>query len=459
MQRSLIKKVLLSFFLLVINTAAQNKLNFNFDYADFVYDSTSNYLEIYYSFNLKNLTVQEEGNTKFVKAKLSIQLQNTDTDELVINKQWVLNKPIKDSNDVKKLSLGVLGFVVPAGSYKLKLVAVDSQNDDHSYNQTEDINIVPYLTDEMAISNIELAQNIKMNSKDSTSMFYKNSLEVIPNPAILYSNVAPVLFFYSELYNLKNYSKVPNLEFSQVVYNSLGESVYSKMKKIGTKYNSIVEVGAINLKKLPTDSYNISLILKDTLSKKEFISSKKFFLINPGVKNVERNTINSKGYLASEFSVYTDKECDLLFNESKYIASKKEIDGYKKLDSLSAKREFLYKFWKKRDPLPSTPRNEFKKEYLDRINYCNAHFSALNKKGYKTDRGRVYLMYGPPDQVDRYPNEINSKPYEIWQYNSIEGGVIFVFGDITGYADYELLHSTKRGELRDDGWQRRLSSR
>jgi hypothetical protein len=65
-------------------------------------------------------------------------------------------------------------------------------------------------------------------------------------------------------------------------------------------------------------------------------------------------------------------------------------------------------------------------------------------------------MYGEPDEIERFPSELDKKPYEIWHYNSIEGGVIFVFGDVTGFSNFELLHSTKRGELRDDNWMRKI---
>ena len=91
-----------------------------------------------------------------------------------------------------------------------------------------------------------------------------------------------------------------------------------------------------------------------------------------------------------------------------------------------------------------------------RIKFVENRFKTFNKTGSKTDRGRVYLQYGEPDEMELHPNDYDKKPYEIWYYNSIEGGVIFVFGDITGYSDYELLHSTKRGELRDDNWVRRI---
>lgn len=114
-------------------------------------------------------------------------------------------------------------------------------------------------------------------------------------------------------------------------------------------------------------------------------------------------------------------------------------------------------FWKIRDTNPVTPENEFFKDYLNRIEIANQRYSAMGRTGWKTDRGRVYLLYGEPSEVERYPNQLESRPYEIWRYNELEGGVYFVFADITGFSDYLLVHSTKRGEMRDDNWSRRIN--
>jgi len=289
---------------------------------------------------------------------------------------------------------------------------------------------------------------------DTTSIFYKNSYEVIPNPSIVFDSKMPVLFYYAELYNLKDASKKGALKFGETLVNSKGAIVYSRERKVNNVGNAIVKVGMINLRNLPTDSYNLLLTLQDTVSSKGAISGKKFFLYNPKAKS--ENPGNSAPYVSSEYGVLSSEDCDLLFDESRYIATADEIDRYEKLTSLPAKREFLYNFWKKRDPNPATKENEFKQEYLKRLAYVNSHFGALNKPGYKTDRGRVYLKYGKYDQIERFPSSPNRKPYEIWYYNSIEGGVLFVFGDLTGYSDYELLHSTKRGEFHDYDWQRRV---
>jgi hypothetical protein len=95
---------------------------------------------------------------------------------------------------------------------------------------------------------------------------------------------------------------------------------------------------------------------------------------------------------------------------------------------------------------------------MKRVEIANQRFTAMSRPGWKSDRGRVYLTYGEPSEIERFPNQTDSKPYEIWYYNELEGGVVFVFADITGFSSYQLVHSTLRGELRDDDWARRIAT-
>jgi hypothetical protein len=80
----------------------------------------------------------------------------------------------------------------------------------------------------------------------------------------------------------------------------------------------------------------------------------------------------------------------------------------------------------------------------------------MGRNGWHTDRGRIYILYGEPDEVERFPNSDNVKPYEIWHYHQIESGVMFIFVDRTGSEDYTLVHSTKRGEVQDSNWEQYL---
>jgi hypothetical protein len=65
-------------------------------------------------------------------------------------------------------------------------------------------------------------------------------------------------------------------------------------------------------------------------------------------------------------------------------------------------------------------------------------------------------LYAEPDEIQRFPSSGDSKPYEIWNYYSIESGVQFIFVDRSGFSNYILVHSTKRGELQDEEWERNL---
>ncbi|MBK7105862.1 MAG: GWxTD domain-containing protein [Ignavibacteriae bacterium] len=452
------KKILLLFLAFVQLTFSQNSVKFDFDYAQFQYDSTSNFLEIYYSFYPADFKLLKEDGQNLIKAKMHIQIQNNSTDELVVNKDWGLSQPVKDSADHKngKALLGVVGFNLKAGSYNIDISVEDITNKNSRKDYSESINVNPLSRNSIAISDIELATRIVNENANKNSIFYKNTLEVFPNPSIIYSDKSPVLFYYAELYNLKNNSS-PKINLEKKLFDSKNNLIYETSKEVHTNRTSIVEAGIINLKKYPTDTYTLVLKITDDNSKKYTTSSKKFFFVNPGI-SVAKNSKSSLNYINTEFGVLELEECDDLFEKSKIIADKFELEEYKKFDSLEKKREFLFNFWKKRDESPETQLNEFKKIYLSRIEVANSRYRTLSTPGYKTDRGRVYLLYGEPDEIDRFPNETDTKPYEIWAFNSIEGGVVFIFGDFSGYGLYELLHATKRGELQDPNWFSRIST-
>ncbi len=111
----------------------------------------------------------------------------------------------------------------------------------------------------------------------------------------------------------------------------------------------------------------------------------------------------------------------------RYIATADEIRALE-----NAKPEERQKawdaFWSKRGP-------GFKEEFFARVRYANEHFSSLGP-GWKTDRGMIYITYGPPDQVESYPHNIDGPPYEIWSYYSYRRR--FVFIDYDGFGRYEL---------------------
>jgi GWxTD domain-containing protein len=130
------------------------------------------------------------------------------------------------------------------------------------------------------------------------------------------------------------------------------------------------------------------------------------------------------------------KDIDAAIEQLQYIAKDAELTELKSATTNEEKQKKFLEFWKKRDPNPSTPRNEKMEAFYARVEYANRHFSHY-REGWRTDMGLVYIVLGTPSNVERHPFEIDSKPYEIWSYYDINYQYVFV--DETGFGDYRLL--------------------
>ncbi|HLR77230.1 MAG TPA: GWxTD domain-containing protein [Balneolaceae bacterium] len=126
-------------------------------------------------------------------------------------------------------------------------------------------------------------------------------------------------------------------------------------------------------------------------------------------------------------------DIDVAINALGYIADEETIKNIKSGSTGERKKKFDA-FWKKRDPIPDTEYNELKIEYYRRIDYAFRHYSSRSHAGFETDRGRIYILYGPPDDIERvYPRQGATR--EIWTYPNRR----FVFKATSGYGDFVLL--------------------
>ena len=142
-----------------------------------------------------------------------------------------------------------------------------------------------------------------------------------------------------------------------------------------------------------------------------------------------------------------------LSEEVPYIITDPERATFKKLATDDEREAFIENFWERRNPNPGSPENEFKEEYYRRIAYANEHY-ASGIPGWRTDRGRIYIMYGPPDENDSHPSggsyerpdsegggETSTYPFEQWRYRYIDGigtNIILEFVDTTMTGEYRL---------------------
>lgn len=449
-----LKKILFITYLLFITPLfAQSDLGFDVDYAKFNYDHNSVFFELYYSFNQKTFAAESNDQGVFISADLHVEIAAGENK--VIDETYHLNIQV-DTNTIQYKNedlVGILAFNIPNGTYLLTVTA-DDKFSNNSKTYTKEIDLTPFDSTVIGLSDIELSSRIIQEGADKNSIYYKNNLEIIPNPKALFGMNSPVLYYYTELYNSIN-SKADGYTLERIISNNK-KKIEVNEEKLSLSNSAIVKAGFVNMAKYSSGRYSIDLYVKDSLDNIVASKSKNFYVYNPHKKTdiVENRKLS---YITSEFGILSEEECDHYFEAAKYISAQSEIDLYESLVNEDSKRKFLFEFWRKRDVIPETEINEYKEEYMARLDYVNSNYGHRHKKGYRTDRGRVALVYGIPDRVESRNNENEYKPYEIWYYDSIEGGVLFIFGDTMGISELELLHSTKRGEFYNEEWQSRLT--
>jgi GWxTD domain-containing protein len=152
-----------------------------------------------------------------------------------------------------------------------------------------------------------------------------------------------------------------------------------------------------------------------------------------------------------------------LDEDVRWIITDEELSAFKKLSNNAERDVFIEGFWQRRDPTPDTAENEYKEEHYRRIAYANEHYAA-GMPGWRTDRGRIYIMYGPPTSTDSHPmggpyqrsseeggGQTETFPFEVWRYRYLEGigqEIEIEFVDDCGCGAYEMtLDRSKKDAL------------
>ena len=142
-----------------------------------------------------------------------------------------------------------------------------------------------------------------------------------------------------------------------------------------------------------------------------------------------------------------------LDEDVRWIITDEEQKAFKLLSNDEERDQFIEAFWQRRDPTPDTEENEFKEEHYRRMAYANEHFAA-GIPGWKSDRGRIYIMYGPADEIESHPSggsyerpmeegggETSTFPFEQWRYRYLEDigqEIIIEFVDTCMCGDYHM---------------------
>ncbi|HUI10462.1 MAG TPA: GWxTD domain-containing protein [Bacteroidota bacterium] len=422
---------------------ARDPVHLTFDVARFrgADDSTS-LVEVHYAVNRDGLTVSRDSTGWTGGADITVLGRAHDT--LAFGDRWLVPARLADTaGEARGMNLvGVYQVQLRKGNYTLKMICRDRLAPSRSDSVVAPLVVVPPAADRVALSDIEFAASIRQGGKGGP--FFKNTLEVIPDVGGLY-NETQLCFFYLEVYNLLLGEDRSDYAVHTVVYDAVGKEIVTRERQRRRAAESTVLVDQIPAARFRSGTYSLVVSLTDSAKRVMAQTSRKFFVFNQTL-GVDSTLLTLGSSLPmAVYATMEEPELDRDFRWSRYELTDAEQAQYKQLNGLDVKRKFLSDIWRRRPP-------GAREVYMARVEHANENYGMLGREGYRTDRGRVYIVYGPPDDIERHPNESDTKPYEVWTYNNIQGGVEFDFLQRIQGADYELVNSTHRNELHDANW-------
>lgn len=408
--------------------------------------------------------IQKPDSTLQASVEISMVFKNANEIK-EYRKYKIASPPLDDTATVFPSFIDLQRIVIPSGVYNFELVVNDLYGADSVPDmEYTDILTVDFPDSTIALSGIQFLESFEQNKK--RNIFVKNGYECIPYVSDFFPNQLTHIRFYLELYfaakelgPLEDFLFFTHIEKQNTNKPIANFSSFSKQKAM----NVNVLMKEINIEKLPSGNYYLVVEVRNR-ENKLVLKKKKFFQrSNPGVeyeKDYDYEKVEIENTFAQRF-VNIDS-LKFALNSLRPICDPKEnqfIDNQLAANNLHLMQQFFLSFWEKRNEV--NPNNAWS-EYYIKISEVQQKFGSKLKPGFLTDRGRVYLQYGPPSSIVSEQNESNAYPYEIWHYYNIgdltNKKFIFYNRDLYG-KDYELLHSNMRGELSNPYWENELYSR
>jgi GWxTD domain-containing protein len=427
-----------------------------FNYCTFQSPQSGPYIETYLSIIGNSLFYKSSDGRK--KAELEITLVFRQNDKIADFKKFVLSGPeVIDSLTFYPSFIDQQRFSLPSGAYEIDIEIVDLNNPAQKkffWTQPVEIN---FPENKVSISDIQLVESFTKSNK--TNILTKSGYDLVPYVSYFYPQTLSELVFYAEVYNtqalLGKEEKYLVNYYIETTERSVRLPNYNSFSRKNTSDVAVV-LGEFPIDQLASGNYNLVVEARD--KNNELLSQKKVFFQRSN-SQVQLNLqdladINTESSFVSKF---TSK--DTLADHIKSvwpISSMLErtfADNQLKSADLEMMKKFFHSFWISRNPVD--PEKAWM-EYYGEVQKVNANFGNKIRKGYETDRGRVYLQYGAPNTISRQYNEPGSYPYEIWHFYHIgqfnNRRFVFYNPDIAT-NEFPLLHSDMFGEVNNPRWQ------
>lgn len=457
---------LITLMVLQLNQINATNLKARLASATFYAPGRGGYIETYLNINGHSTVYKKLPSGVFQSAVEVTLLFKNGEKVAYFDKYKLLSPEVKDTlgelfhfTDVQRVSLA-------NGTYSMELSIRDfNQPDSKPYTVKEEVKI-NYQPNVIAVSDVEFLQ--KYTPSTAESPLTRNGYELVPLVDNFFAPEMNKITFFAEIYNTSSIlGDEPYLLSYQIetyekkmVMNDFSRKIRQTSKPVN------VLLTELDITALPSGNYNLVIEVRN--KQNELLATRETFFQRSHATEVVQSTPTDYRNLAIAGTFVADiTNRDTL---AEYIRSLWPIStpnensfAIKQLEmaDLQLMQQYFYDFWKNRNA--SNPEKAWE-EYNLEVQKVNKKYAAYKKKGYMTDRGRVYLQHGPPDQISEVYNEPNSYPYEIWQYYKIakldQTNRKFVFyNPEIATNDFRLLHSDARGEVADPQWQMMLKKR
>jgi len=423
------------------------------DYASFCTPKGTTYTEFYCGLYQNQLKFIGSDTLEYLYAGvfISVTLYNSAGAPVDSASTYFLSR-IKESSEQSKTSTRLFDYLlvrVPPGRYRAELTAIDDVSKAVGKVTLNDVVVPDFRSKNMVSSDLQLAYDIRPLPDDSNATnphLAKEGYLVIPNPTGTYqTGVDSVIHVYSELYWPEPLNPAcDSFVVGYQVKDSVGNLIYDfGAVKYGRPGNSAVITRELDATHISPGQYYLLLQAIDLNSRQQTAAIKRFAVIDPTL----------------ELRQPSSDDINTMVNIAWYFMSDAEKARVNDL-TIEGKKNFVKQFWRDMDIDPSNPQNLTYDEAVRRYFYANKNFSTIvdPPNGWKTDRGRVYIMYGPYDSETELILPGSIDPVIKWDYYKLEGGVIFIFLDDVkaGIKGYRLVHSTHSREISNSDWEEAL---
>lgn len=480
----MIKKYILCIVgLLLIVSAQAQRLSATLNYSCFRLDSTQNLLEVYLQFDASTFHLKPNAKKQY-QGKVNVAVWVQDSNRTFFADKFDMVTPATaDTLSFKHNLLNTIKRIqLPNGKFTLHLLASDPNSSDTVTLRAQLPIELKSDNNKLTLSDIQLLD--KYQKATSKSVIVKHGMELWPQVQGFYPATQHQLSFFVELYNAtKVLGDTASFALAYAVrkngtYKNIPELTRISYKKA---QSTNVFFGTLDISTLPSGNYDLVVEIIDG-KRTMLVQQTKFFQrSNPkadaGIDIAANNTTTVSGTNTNYGEDFTSKlkpeDLKEYLKALEPLANRQEnasIISLSNSGNLMAQRKYLYDFFRRRNP--ENPTKAFV-DYAQRIAIAEEKYSTKTMKSYETDRGRIFLKHGPPNQIE---NEFTDRkrtshleisslpPYEVWYYYAIEErnqtNVEFAFVQTSlGNNNYKLLHSTAIGEFKNVDWRTALEKK